>query len=227
MIQVALADDEALFRKGMKLLLEDYEGISVMLEAQDGAQLLQLLQQAHTLPDVLLLDMKMPNLNGVDTAKALQEHFHSIKIIVLSTYFSKAFIVNMIELGAGSYLPKNANPDEVVATIREVYNNGFSYNQAVLEVIRDNMLQKSKPKIPLSFGVEITSREKEILQLICEEYTTGEIAEKLFISPRTVDGHRNNLLEKLGCKNVAGLVVYAIQHQLVKINPETFWFKKR
>lgn len=227
MIQIALADDEVLFRKGMKLLLEDYEGINVMLEAQDGEQLLQLLLQATSLPDVLLLDMKMPNLNGVDTAKALQERFPSIKIIVLSTYFSKAFIVNMIELGAGSYLPKNATPDEVVATIREVYNNGFSYNQAVLEVIRDNMMQKNKPKMPLSFGVEITSREKEILQLICEEYTTGEIAEKLFISPRTVDGHRNNLLEKLGCKNVAGLVVYAIQHQLVKINPETFWFKKR
>lgn len=227
MIHLALADDEALFRKGMKLLLEDYEGIRVVLEAQDGEQLLQLLDQASTLPDVLLLDMKMPNLNGVDTAKALQERFPSIKIIVLSTYFSKAFIVNMIELGAGAYLPKNATPDEVVATIREVYTNGFSYNQAVLEVIRDNMLQKSKPKMPLSFGVEITSREKEILQLICEEYTTGEIAEKLFISPRTVDGHRNNLLEKLGCKNVAGLVVYAIQHQLVKINPETFWFKKR
>ena len=227
MIHLALADDEALFRKGMKLLLEDYEGISVVLEAQDGEQLLQQLRQAPTLPDVLLLDMKMPNLNGVETAKVLQEKFSSIKIIVLSTYFSKAFIVNMIELGAGAYLPKNATPDEVVATIREVYNNGFSYNQAVLEVIRDNMLQKSKPKMPLSFGVEITSREKEILQLICEEYTTGEIAEKLFISPRTVDGHRNNLLEKLGCKNVAGLVVYAIQHQLVKINPETFWFKKR
>ena len=227
MIHLALADDEALFRKGMKLLLEDYEGISVVLEAQDGEQLLQQLRQASTLPDVLLLDMKMPNLNGVETAKVLQENFSSIKIIVLSTYFSKAFIVNMIELGAGAYLPKNATPDEVVATIREVYNNGFSYNQAVLEVIRDNMLQKSKPKMPLSFGVEVTSREKEILQLICEEYTTGEIAEKLFISPRTVDGHRNNLLEKLGCKNVAGLVVYAIQHQLVKINPETFWFKKR
>ncbi|WP_421795960.1 response regulator [Haliscomenobacter sp.] len=227
MIHLALADDEALFRKGMKLLLEDYEGISVVLEAQDGEQLLQQLRQATTLPDVLLLDMKMPNLNGVETAKVLQENFPSVKIIVLSTYFSKAFIVNMIELGAGAYLPKNATPDEVVATIREVYNNGFSYNQAVLEVIRDNMLQKSKPKMPLSFGVEITSREKEILQLICEEYTTGEIAEKLFISPRTVDGHRNNLLEKLGCKNVAGLVVYAIQHQLVKINPETFWFKKR
>lgn len=227
MIHLALADDEALFRKGMKLLLEDYEGISVVLEAQDGEQLLHQLRQAPTLPEVLLLDMKMPNLNGVETAKVLQENFPSIKIIVLSTYFSKAFIVNMIELGAGAYLPKNATPDEVVATIREVYNNGFSYNQAVLEVIRDNMLQKSKPKMPLSFGVEITSREKEILQLICEEYTTGEIAEKLFISPRTVDGHRNNLLEKLGCKNVAGLVVYAIQHQLVKISPETFWFKKR
>lgn len=227
MIKVALADDEALFRKGMALLLSDYDDLEITLEASDGEDLIQKLRTIITLPDVLLLDMKMPKLNGVEAAKVLQEEFPKLKIVVLSTYFSKAFIINMIELGAGAYLPKNSTPDEVVGTIREVYHNGFSYNQAVLEVIRENMIQKTKPKIPSSFNIEITAREREILQLICEEYTTPEIAEKLYISPRTVDGHRNNLLEKLGCKNVAGLVVYAIQYQLVKINPETFWFKKR
>lgn len=227
MIRVALADDEALFRKGIALLLSDYNDLQIVLEAADGEDLIQQLRTMSALPDVLLLDMKMPNVNGVEASKRLREEFPDIKIIVLSTYFSKAFIINMIELGAGAYLPKNATPDEVVATIREVYQNGFSYKQAVLEVIRENMIQKTKPKIPSSFDIELTAREREVLQLICEEYTTPEIAEKLYISPRTVDGHRNNLLEKLGCKNVAGLVVYAIQYQLVKINPETFWFKKR
>lgn len=184
------------------------------------------LHASESLPDVLLLDMKMPNLNGVEASKVIRTEFPDLKIVVLSTYFSKAFIINMIELGAASYLPKNANPDEVAATIREVFKHGFSYNQAVMEVIRDNMLQKTKPKMASSFDVELTPREREILQLICEEYTTPEIADKLYLSARTVDGHRNNLLEKLGCKNVAGLVVYAVQHQLVKIQPETFWYRK-
>lgn len=227
MIKVALADDEALFRKGMHLLLSDNEDIAVILEAGDGQELLHKLQEVETLPDVLLLDLKMPNMNGVEAAKVLKDVYPHLRIIVLSTYFSKAFIVNMIELGACAYLPKNSTPEEVAATIREVFAKGFCYNQAVLEVIRENMMQKTKPKIPSSFAIELTSRETEVLQLICEEFTTPEIAEKLYISPRTVDGHRNNLLEKLGCKNVAGLVVYAVQHQLVKINPESFWFKKR
>lgn len=224
MIKIAIADDEALFRKGLLMLLED-EKMEVVLEAEDGKDLLEKLKSATFLPEVLLLDLNMPNLNGIDAAKYIREHFPEIKFIVLSTFFSKAFIINMIEIGAAAYLPKNSTPDEVNKTILEVHQNGFCYNQKVLEVIRENMMQKTKPKLKTPFGVELTAREKEILQLICEEYTTPEIAEKLFISPRTVDGHRNNLLQKLGCKNVAGLVIFAVQHELVKINPETFWFK--
>lgn len=226
MIHIAIADDEALFRKGLILLLEDYEDIRVVIEAKDGEDILQKLQTTTITPDVVLLDMKMPKMNGVETAKVIRQTLPHLNIVVLSTYFSKAFIINMIEIGASAYLPKNSTPDEVVNTIREVYRKGFSYNQFVLEVMHDNMEQRSKTKTGASFDVELTVREREILQLICEEYTTPEIAEKLYISPRTVDGHRNNLLEKLDCKNVAGLVVYAIQHQLVKISPETYWFKK-
>lgn len=225
MIRIALAEDEALFRKGMIALLEGEDDLQICLEAGDGQELLTGLQQIDHLPNILLLDLKMPNMNGIELARILQQDYPDLKIIVLSTHFSKAFIVNMIELGASAYLPKNAEPEQVIACIREVISKGFSYSHQVMQMIRDNMIQKTRPKANLDTGGEITAREQEVLQLICEEYTTPEIAKKLFISPRTVDGHRNNLLQKLGCRNVAGLVVFAIQHQLVTMKPETFWFR--
>ena len=221
MIQIALADDETLFRKGMSILIEEFEGMQVSLEAQHGRDLLDQLAPLDTLPDILLLDLNMPELNGVETAKILQKDYPSIQIIVLSTYFSKQFIINMIELGASAYLPKNSLPEAVESTIREVADKGFAYNDKVMAVIRENLIKKTRPKP--SFGPELTEREREILQLICEQYTTGEIAEKLFISARTVDGHRNNLLQKLNCRNTAGLVVCAVQHQLVNLPTGGFW----
>lgn len=222
MIRLAIADDEALFRKGMQLLSEDWEGIEVMLEAKDGKDLLAQLATADPLPEVLLLDLNMPEINGIDSAKIIREKYPDIRIIILSTYFSKAFIINMIELGAGAYLQKNTQPELVEKTINEVYKNGFSYSLEVMEVIRQNMMQKTKPKLRKPFEIEITPREKEVLQLICEAYTTSEIAKKLFISDRTVDGHRNNLLQRLGCRNVAGLVALAVQEKLVTVLGKRF-----
>lgn len=226
MIRIALADDEALFRKGMTALLEDFSDFKIVLSAQDGQDLLDQLAIAEISPDVLLLDLKMPNLNGIEAAKILRVEYPELKIIIISTYFSNAYVTNMIELGASSYLPKNTEPEEVASTIREVVEKGFSYSQEVMEVIRQNMMQKTRPKIKVPFGISLTKRESEILQLICEENTAAEIGEKLFLSKRTVEGHRNNLLQKLQCRNVAGLVVFAIQHQLVNINPDTFRFGK-
>lgn len=214
-ISIAIADDELLFRRGMKLILNSYSQLTVNFEAEHGIDLLNKLQHAKELPDVLLLDVKMPEMNGVEVAKVLQKEYPDIKTIVLSTHFSRAFIINMIELSAVAYLPKNSQPKEVVETIEAVYKNGFYYNSQVLTIIRENLISKKKPRAQFSF--ELTSREKEVLQLICEQYTAPEIAEKLFISPRTVDGHRNNLLLKLNCRNVAGLVVLALQHELVKV----------
>ncbi|MEL6251923.1 MAG: response regulator transcription factor [Bacteroidota bacterium] len=221
MINVAIADDEVLFLKGLKILISDFEEMEVILEAHNGKDLLEKLEAEEKLPDILLLDLNMPEMNGVETAKQLQEKYPSIRFIVLSTYFSKSFIINMIELGAAAYLPKNSLPEEVEASIREVYEKGFSYNDKVMEVIRENLVKKTRPKI--TFTPELTEREKEVLQLICEQYTAGEIAEKLFISPRTVEGHRNNLLQKFNCRNTAGLVVYAVQNKLVHISPDAFW----
>jgi len=214
-IKVAIADDEALFRKGMKLILDSHSNLEVVLEAENGRDLLNQLSQTKDLPDILLLDLKMPEMNGIEVAKVLQKDYTTLKTIVLSTHFSRAFIINMIELSAVAYLPKNSLPSEVVETIDAVFKNGFYYNSEVLAIIRENIISKKKPKA--QFSLDLTAREKEVLQLICEQYTASEIAERLFISPRTVDGHRNNLLLKLDCKNVAGLVVFALQHEIVNI----------
>jgi DNA-binding NarL/FixJ family response regulator len=214
-IKIAIADDEALFRRGMKLILEGHKGLEVCLEAENGVDLLDQLKLTKNLPDILLLDLKMPVMNGIEAAKILQVKYPLLKTIVISTHFSRAFIINMIELSAVAYLPKNSQPQAVVDTIKAVHANGFYYNSEVLGIIRENIISKKKPKA--QFSLDLTAREKEVLQLICEQDSAPEIAEKLFISPRTVDGHRNNLLLKLNCKNVAGLVVVALQDQIVEI----------
>jgi DNA-binding NarL/FixJ family response regulator len=216
-ILVAIADDEALFRRGMRLILDDYPDLNVMLEAENGQDLLTKIRASSELPEVLLLDLKMPVMSGIDAAEIIRREFPSIYLVVISSHISKAFIINMIETGASAYLSKNAKPDEVVETIRMVREKGFYYNTYVMEVIREN-LTGTQPVRPLRhFDIDLTIREKEILQLICEECTTQEIADRLYISGRTVEGHRNNLLSKLSCRNTAGLVVFAIQHQLVKL----------
>lgn len=217
-ILIALADDEALFRRGMRLILEAYSDLSVLLEAESGEDLLAKIRASDELPEVLLLDLKMPGMGGIATAEVIRREFPSIMIVVVSSHVSKAFILNMIEIGAAAYLGKNAHPDEMVETIRTVREKGFFYGPLVMEVIRDNIMGKNAIKPQRGFEVELTSREKEVLQLICTEHTNQEIAEKLFISSRTVEGHRNNVLSKLGCRNTAGLVVYAMQSGLVQLD---------
>lgn len=221
-MRVAIADDEELFRKGISMLLTDFDGVEIAFEASNGQELLNLVAAAETLPDIILLDLNMPVMDGVEAAKILQEKYPELKFIVLSSYYSKAFIVKMMELGAAAYLVKNSTPEEMEHTIREVAAKGFYYDDKVMSVIRENMIVKTRPPAKTSFRTEISSREQEVLQLICEELTTPEIAARLFISPRTVHGHRNSLLAKLDCKNTAGLVVVALQEGLVDIQRMRF-----
>ncbi len=216
-ILIAIADDEALFRRGMRLILEDYSGLKVIIEAENGQHLLDCIRASDELPDVLLLDLKMPVMGGIEAAEIIRREFPSILIVVISSHFSKAFIINMIEIGASAYLGKNTAPDEVVETIRMVREKGFYYNTEVMGIIRENIMSPMQTRANREQIIDITNREKEVLQLICEECTTQEIADRLFISVRTVDGHRNNLLSKLGCRNTAGLVVYALQNGLVNL----------
>ncbi|OXA99920.1 DNA-binding response regulator [Flavobacterium oncorhynchi] len=212
-IKIALVDDEVLFRKGIAFLLQREANIEIVFESSNGEELVSKLQEKDNTPDIIIMDLKMPVLNGVEATKIIRKSFPQIKIIALTSYDSKSFIANMIQVGAVAYLIKNTTPKDLIKTINEVYTKGFYYNESVLKTIQETIVssKNSKGSLETSF---LSPREIEILQLICQQKTTTEIAEHLFLSPRTVEGHRNNLLLKTESRNIAGLVVYAIQNEI-------------
>ena len=215
-IKIVLVDDEILFRKGISFLLDREKNIEIIEEASNGVELIEFLKENDKHPDIIIMDLKMPLLNGVEATKIIHKDFPLIKIIALTSYDSSSFIANMINVGAVSYLVKNTTPQELLKTINEVAVKGFYYNEKVLKVIHETVSTSKNSKSTLENNY-LTSREIEVLQLICEQKTTVEIGEKLFISPRTVEGHRNNLLLKTASRNSAGLVVYAIQNEIAVI----------
>lgn len=214
-IKIVLADDEELFRKGIYFLLQREKNIEVVFEASNGAEIIDYLKTCDTQPDIILMDLKMPGINGVEATKIIHKEFSEVKIIALTSYNTKSFIANMINVGAVSYLVKSASPSEMIETINEVSKKGFFYNDAVIEVIQDDILSDNKSNKSAFDEEFLTNREREVLTLICQQLSTNEIAEKLFISSRTVEGHRTNLMLKTESKNIAGLVVYAIQNKLL------------
>jgi DNA-binding NarL/FixJ family response regulator len=215
MIHVAIADDELLFRKGIKELLEVDSNIRFCLEAGNGIELLEKLQHATIVPDVLLLDISMPGMNGVQAFDAVRASFPNIKILILSIHYSDHYIVTLIEKGANGYLSKNTDPEEVKNAVITVARNDFYFNDATIKAMHQNLAGKHRASLP---GEALTDREKEVLELICRELTAAEIADHLYISRRTAEGHRNSLLQKTGCKNTAGLVIYAIRHNVFTID---------
>ena len=215
-IKIVLADDEILFRKGISFLLGREKNMEIIFEASDGAELISFLKESKIHPDIIVMDLKMPILNGVEATKIIHKDFPEIKIIALTGYNSKSFVANMINVGAVSYLVKNATPQELLRTVREVAAKGFYYDEFVMQNIQENVVNNKYTRSHFDTNF-LSSRELEVLKLICEQKNTAEIAEKLFISPRTVEGHRNNLLLKTECKNVAGLVVYAIQNEIITL----------
>ncbi len=218
-IKIILADDEVLFRKGISFLLEREENFEIIFEVSNGKELVSFLRESTIHPDIIMMDLKMPLLNGVETTRIIIEEFPDVKIIALTSYDSKSFIANMINIGAASYLVKNTTPSVMIKTINEVYEKGVYYNDHVLKIIQEgiatNVTRHNKSLFDEDY---LTNREKEVLVLICKQMNTHEIAEKLFISPRTVEGHRNNLLLKTESKNVAGLVVYAIHNKMITVD---------
>lgn len=211
-IRLAIVDDYALFRSGMGYIISEFENVELVTSVSNGQEFLDSLSTARELPDIVLMDLKMDKLDGMETTKILSRDYPSISVLVLSLYFSEAFVLRMIELGAAGYLPKNAEPEEVRHAIYKVNEKGFYYSDEVLRILRLSIQSRRKPKPTFSSITPLSSREKEVLKLICEQKTNIEIAEKLFISDRTVAGHRNHILEKTGARNTAGMVIYAIEH---------------
>jgi DNA-binding NarL/FixJ family response regulator len=216
-IKIVLVDDEVLFRKGLTFILEREPNFKILHEDSNGQELITFLRTTEELPDIIITDLKMPVINGVEATKIIHKEFPGIKIIALTSYDSKSFVANMIDVGAVSYLLKNASPTELIHTINEVANKGFYYSDYVVKVIKEVVLSGNKLKSCLDRSL-LSEREIEVLKLICRQKNATEIGEYLFISPRTVEGHRTNLLLKTNSRNIAGLVVYAIQNELVLLD---------
>lgn len=218
MIKIAIADDHALFRKGIVNIIQDFEGIEVIMEASNGLEIVEKVKLAETKPDVILMDLKMPELDGIEATEEIHQLLPDIKILILSMHDEEQFILHMMENGANGYLLKDSEPDELEKAIRGVVGEEFYFDEYVVKIMHKGLLKRKRVKPMLDESkVFFSERELEVLELICKEKTAQEIGKVLFISPRTVDGHRNKLLEKTGAKNTVGLVVYAIKNKLVDI----------
>lgn len=209
--KVALVDDHTLFRNGLKGLLNASGECLVVCEASNGEEFMQLLPQTD--PDVVLLDIDMPTMNGFEVAQEMLSRDHNAKIITLSMHGDEDYYFKMVSLGVKGFLIKNSDIDEVVMAITTVNNGGSYFSQELLRTLVGSLksVGGDQPDDSLS------ERELEILLLICQGLSNQEIADQLFISKRTVDKHRANILDKTGCKNTANLVVFAIKHRLVDI----------
>ncbi len=216
-IRLALADDQVLFRQGIAAIISGETGFALVMEADNGQDFLDNLKKLELLPDILLMDMEMPGMDGMELNEKLHQQYPSIKVIVLSVHDSERLMARMIQAGACGYLFKNCDKEELINAIRNVFNNGFYITPTVLKAIQSPAANAKGPTNIQSIPIELSEREKQVLLLICEEYSNAEIAEKLFISVRTVDGHRNNLLAKTGCHNTAGLVLFAVKHRIFKV----------
>lgn len=215
---IGIVDDQKLFRQSLCALLASNPDFQIVLECEHPRDYAAALDKMVAPPDINLLDMEMPELNGIELNRLLQVRHPGIKVLGLSVHAREAIVSRIIQGGASGYLVKNCDKEELFTAIHSVYHTGFYINQMVLKALQNANRNKQMPIID-AFGtqVDLTSREVDVLKLICQELNAGEIAKKLFISARTVEGHRNNLLLKTGCSNVAGLVLFAVKNNIVSI----------
>ena len=214
MIRLLIADDHTMFVDGIESILRNEENISVVGKCYDGNSVFDLLKEYEV--DVLLLDVNLPVMNGIDVCKKIVKEFPKTKVLALSMYNEESFITEILKNGALGYILKHTGREELLKAIQLVYEGQSYFRAAVTQTIMKSMVQphaattEKKKVFP-----KISRREKEVLQLIIEEYTTQEIANELFISLKTVESHRSNLLAKLNARNTAGLVRTALEHKLL------------
>jgi len=212
-IKVAIADDHKIFRKGVILSLRPFTNIKFVLEAENGDELLSQMPVAE--PDVVLMDLRMPQKDGIETTKVLSKQYPKVNVIVLSMYEDERFVYHLMENGAHGYLLKNAEPQEIRKAIMDVYEKGYYLNNFVNRILLKRSHAKQKVVPSLNSEITLTDREREVLKLICMEFTAHEIAQKMDISPRTVEAIKDRLMERFGSKNTAGLVFFAVKNNLV------------
>jgi len=212
-IKIAIADDYKIYRDGLKVGLSADENMDIIAEADNGEDLMKILETAS--PDVIIMDLKMPIMDGMEATKLVRKKYPSIKVLVVTMYEDDKFIIHLMENGANGYLLKNAEPEEILKSIYAVQENGYYFNDLVNKALLKKLVLKNNFKPSFNQNIELTEREQEVLKLICEEKTAAEIGKEIFLSPRSVEGIRQRLIEKVGVRNSAGLVMFAIKNGIV------------
>lgn len=217
MLRIAIADDHALFRKSLKLLIGSFENMEVVAGASNGIELLEKLKSVTA--DILLLDIQMPEMDGFETCTKINELYPDLKILVLTLISEEDTIKKIMDMGVNGYFTKNTDPHELEKAIWKLEDNGFYFEKSLTAII-ENILT-NQTKIESQTPVSITEREMEIIRLAVKEFSGKEIADKLGISLKTVEVHKRNLMEKTSAKNFIGVIMYALSNQLIFINELT------
>jgi len=212
-IKVAIADDHKIFRKGVILSLRPFTNIKFVQEAENGEELLNGIAAAE--PQVVLMDLRMPLKDGIETTKVLSKQYPNIFVLILSMYEDERFVSHLMENGANGYLLKNAEPQEIRRAIMDVYEKGYYLNNFVNRILLKKAHSKQKVIPSLNNEITLSDRERDVLKFICMEFTATEIAQKMDISARTVEAIKDRLMERFGSKNTAGLVFFAVKNNLV------------
>lgn len=217
-IKLALVDDDYLIVTLLKSFFNQDQSTKVVYDTTDGYQLFNYLEEKNVEPiDILLLDLKMKTIDGLEVLKHVKTHHPELKVVVISSHYQDNSIGFMTKEGVSGFLPKGISPFELLDIVKQVHKNGFYLNKDQMEILREQISSKvSKPVI--DSDELLTERETEIIKLLCQQKTAKEIGEHLFITQRTVEGHKNNLFTKIGVRNVAGLIVYALQKHIVTLD---------
>lgn len=212
-IKVSIADDHKIFRDGIKMALKDREYLKILWEAEDGRDLMHKLKLKQ--PDVLLMDIRMPEVDGVNAIGMIRKEYDDIKIIVLTMYDDQEMITKMMEMGANAYLTKTTDPEEIYQAILTCMNDDFYFNDLVNKAVLLKLQHKKAVKQFYPNPVKFSEKELKILKCIAEDKTTEEISKEVFLSPRTIETIRQNMKQKVGAKTIAGLVMYAMRNKLL------------
>lgn len=219
-IKIALIDDEQLILEGVKMLLSNEKNISVSLTSNNGPDFIEKLAglSEDEFPHLALVDVQMQPMNGFELVEILKEKYPELRIIILSSHYKTSILGYMVKLGVSAFLPKNSDRKTFIEAITMVYKNGVFFTAEDHQMLFTYMNSSAKKKSLFEMDDELSEREKDVVKLICQEYTNNEIGEKLFISPRTVESHRQRILEKIGAKNTVGIVIYAVVNNIYSLD---------
>jgi len=213
---IAIVDDHTMFRRGLATLINLFDDYEILFDAANGTEFVKKLNP-HKLPDIALLDIQMPVMDGYHTAEWITKNYPQIKILVLSTMDAETAIIKMIKNGAKGYVLKDAEPKELKQAFDEVIAEGYFYNDSITRKIMKSLAMLANDKNSIGFGERLNERELLFLQMACSEKSYHEIAAEMFLSERTIDGYRESLFKKCKVNTRVGLVIYAIKNNLVQI----------